>query len=378
MTTTNDFEQMGLSAETLASVRKMGFTVATSIQEQTILPMMDWRDVIARAPTGTGKTLAFGIPIIEHYDPEVIGLQALIMAPTRELALQISEELRNLASHKPEIRIATIYGGQKIDHQLEQLKHKPQIIVATPGRLLDHLNRRTVSLGTVRTVILDEADRMLDMGFVRDVRKILDKMPKAWQVSMFSATMSRAVMDISWIYQRDVVEVTVSEDEQNRPPITQYSIEVGIHDRIDAIARLMKEQDYQKAIVFCNRKYVTDYVARRLNAAGCKSAAIHGDIQQSGREKTLNGFRNGSLRVLVATDVAARGIDVEGVDAVFNYDIPDENEYYVHRIGRTGRAKRSGIAYTFVTQMTKMRLDEIMRFTKSEIISLPWELAEND
>lgn len=365
---------MGLTPETLASVQKMGFTVATSIQEQTIPPMMDWRDIIARAPTGTGKTVAFGIPIIEHFDPELNGVQALILAPTRELALQITEELRALARHQPDIRIATIYGGQKIDRQLDQLKHKPQVIVATPGRLIDHLNRKTISLGTVRTVILDESDRMLDMGFVRDVRKILDKMPKAWQVAMFSATMSRAVMDISWIYQRDVVELTVLEDEENKPLITQYSIEVSSHDRVDAIIKLMKEQDYQKAIVFCNRKHMTDYVARRLSAAGCKATSIHGDIQQSGRERALNDFRNGSLNILVATDVAARGIDVEGVDAVFNYDIPDENEYYIHRIGRTGRAKRTGVAYTFTTLMSQPKIDEIMRYTKSEIIPMPLQL----
>jgi len=376
MTMTNDFSEMGLSPETLASVRKMGFTVATSIQAEIIPSMMDWRDVIARAPTGTGKTVAFGIPIIEHYDPELSGLQALILAPTRELALQITEELRSLAAHQPDIRIATIYGGQKIDRQLDQLKHKPQIIVATPGRLIDHMNRKTISLGTVRTVILDEADRMLDMGFVRDVRKILDKMPKAWQVAMFSATMSRAVMDISWLYQRDVIEVTVREDEENKPQITQYSIEIGSHDRIDAIIRLMNENDYQKAIVFCNRKHMTDYVARRLTAGGCSATSIHGDIQQSGRERALNDFRNGSLRILVATDVAARGIDVEGVDAVFNYDIPDENEYYVHRIGRTGRAKRTGVAYTFVTFLNKIRLDEIMRYTKAEINPLPMEMKQ--
>jgi ATP-dependent RNA helicase DeaD len=374
MTTTKDFDAMGLSPETIASVRKMGFLTATSIQEQTIPPMMEWQDIIARAPTGTGKTSAFGIPIIEHFDPEMNGLQALILCPTRELALQITEELRELAQHQPEIRIATIYGGQKIERQLDQLKHKPQIIVATPGRLIDHLSRKTIALGTVRTVVLDEADRMLDMGFVRDVRKILDKMPKAWQITMFSATMSRAVMDISWIYQRNVIELTVREDEENKPQITQYSVEIGSHERVDAIVKIVREQNFHKSIVFCNRKHVTDYVARRLTAAGCKAASIHGDIQQSGREKALNDFRNGSLVVLVATDVASRGIDVEGVDAVFNYDIPDENEYYTHRIGRTGRAKKTGIAYTFTSMMSKPRLDEIMRYTKSEIIPLAFAL----
>ena len=369
----NDFTRMGLSKEVMDAVVSMGFEQPTSIQTQTIPLMMDWRDVIAQAPTGTGKTVAFGIPIIEHFDPELADVQALILAPTRELALQITEELRTLAQNKPEIRIATIYGGQRIDKQLDELKHRPQIIVATPGRLIDHLNRRTVSLSSVRTVILDEADRMLDMGFVRDVRKILDKMPRAWQVDMFSATMSRAVMDISWIYQRDVVELKVVAEAEDKPQITQYSVEVGSHRRIDAIADIMKKHNYQKAIVFCNRKHVTDYVARRLSSAGIRAESIHGDIQQSTREKTLSSFRTGSLRVLVATDVAARGIDVEGVDAVFNYDIPDENEYYVHRIGRTGRAKHEGVAYTFTTLLTQPKLDEIMRYTKCEITPLKFD-----
>ncbi len=364
------FARMNLSQETLSAVAAMGFREPTSVQEQTIPPMMDWRDVIAQAPTGTGKTVAFGIPIIEHFDPELADVQALILAPTRELALQITDELRALARNKPEIRIATIYGGQRIDRQFDELKHRPQVIVATPGRLIDHLNRRTVALGSVRTVILDEADRMLDMGFVRDVRKILDKMPRAWQVSMFSATMSRAVMDISWIYQRDVIELKVAAEAEDKPQITQYSIEVGSHRRIEVIADLMKKHNYQKVIIFCNRKYATDYVARRLSATGIRAESIHGDIQQSSREKTLTSFRTGSLRVLVATDVAARGIDVEGVDAVFNYDIPDENEYYVHRIGRTGRARHEGVAYTFTTLMTQPKLDEIMRYTKVEITPL--------
>lgn len=369
----SSFTGMGLSEQTLSAVRDMGFEQPTSVQELTISPMMDWRDVIAQAPTGTGKTVAFGIPIIEHFDPELSDVQALILAPTRELALQITEELRALAANRPEIRIATIYGGQRIDTQLRELKQRPQIIVATPGRLIDHLNRRTVHLGMVRTVVLDEADRMLDMGFVRDVRKILDKMPRAWQVAMFSATMSRAVMDISWIYQRDVIELKVEPEAEDKPQIEQYSIEVSSQRRIETVIKLLNKYEYKRVMIFCNRKHITDYVARRLTAAGIKAASIHGDIQQSSREKTLNQFRRGSLRVLVATDVAARGIDVEGVDAVINYDIPDENEYYIHRIGRTGRARTEGAAYTFTTLMTQPKLDEIMRYTRSEIKPLVLE-----
>ena len=231
------FAAMNLSDSTYAALQRSKIVTPTPIQAQTILPMMDWYDIIGQAPTGTGKTLAFGIPIIEHLDLSIQHPQALILAPTRELAVQIVEELQNLAADLPHVRVAAIYGGTSIDRQISELKKQPQVIVATPGRLIDHLNRRTLFLDNVQTVVLDEADRMLDMGFVRDVRKILDKMPKVGQIAMFSATMSRAVMDISWIYQRDPVEVTVQADQENKPPITQYQIQMGGHARVDLIAK---------------------------------------------------------------------------------------------------------------------------------------------
>ena len=364
------FTAMNLSEATMAALRRSNITTPTPIQAQTILPMLDWYDIIGKAPTGTGKTLAFGIPIIEHLDLAIQHPQALILAPTRELAVQIVDELQNLAADTPHIRVAAIYGGTNIDRQIQELKKQPQVLVATPGRLIDHLNRRTVFLDKIQTVVLDEADRMLDMGFVRDVRKILDKMPKVGQIAMFSATMSRAVMDISWIYQRDPVEVTVYEDEANKPPITQYQIELGGHARVEMIAKLVARHQYEKVMVFCNTKHMVQGVTKRLNQVGCKADCIHGDIRQSTREKVLADFRKGHLPVIVATDVAARGIDIYGVDAVINYDVPFENENYLHRIGRTGRAHHPGVAYTFYSFLEKIRLDEIVRFTKTPLTDL--------
>lgn len=368
------FADMSLSPETLEAVDKMGFVSPTSIQSETIPVMMNGYDIIAKAPTGTGKTCAFGIPIMEYLKDNETELQALILAPTRELTLQISDDLTHLAATRPHVRITAIYGGQSISIQLDQLKKKPQIIVATPGRLIDHLQRRTIHLGQVHTVILDEADRMLDMGFVRDVRRILDKMPRAEQIAMFSATMSRAVMDISWIYQRDVVELTVEEDLENKPQIKQYYVEASGRDRVKAIDKLISREQIKKAMVFCNTKHTVESVNRQLNAVGCKSDCIHGDMRQSSRERVISAFRKGRVNLLVATDVASRGLDIDQVEAIFNYDIPDENERYTHRIGRTGRAKREGIAYTFTNRLNQFRLDEIARYTRTEIEKLELEL----
>ena len=364
------FAEMNLSPGVMEALQKSGIVTPTPIQAQTILPMLDWYDIIGKAPTGTGKTLAFGIPIIERLDLSIQSPQALILAPTRELVIQIVDELRNLSAANPHIRIVAIYGGQSINIQNDALKQHPQVIVATPGRLIDHLQRRTIFLDKVQTAVLDEADRMLDMGFVRDVRRILDKMPKVGQIAMFSATLSRSVMDISWIYQRDPVEVTVFEDEENKPPITQYAIELGGHARADMVARLVKKHQYEKTIVFCNTKHMVEGLTRRLGQIGCKADCIHGDVRQSNREKVLADFRKGHLPVIVATDVAARGIDIYGVDAIINYEVPFENDNYLHRIGRTGRAHHPGVAYTFYNFLERIRLDEIVRFTKTPLTEL--------
>ena len=368
------YDQLELSPKLMRAIEKKGYVQATPVQGGAIPYFMEWRDVIAKAPTGTGKTFAFGIPMVEHVDPASDAVQGLVLAPTRELAIQIMEELRDLCEFKEGVRAVVLYGGQPIEKQITQLKKKPQIVVATPGRLMDHMKRRTVRLDQVQTVVLDEADRMLDMGFIHDVTRILDQIKSRKNLGMFSATISREVMDISWVYQRDPVEIVVRADEQNKPDIQQYRIAVDRGEKVDITVKLLEAGSYERAIAFCNTKNMTDRLAGLMKMKGISAETIHGDIQQRVREQTLNKFRRGELRVLVATDVAARGLDIDDVDVVFNYDVPDENEYYVHRIGRTGRAKRHGVAYTLVSTITEeMRMDDIQKTTKNEVARLKYE-----
>ena len=375
VTDTYYYKNLNLSEATMKALEKKGFTQATAIQGGAIPYFMDWKDVVAKAPTGTGKTYAFGIPMVEHIDPESDKVQALILAPTRELAIQIRDELRDLCLFREGVRVVCLYGGQPIDKQITQLKSKPQIVVATPGRLMDHMKRRTVRLDSVQTVVLDEADRMLDMGFIQDVTRILDKMPHRRNLGLFSATISREVMDISWVYQRDPAEITVRPVEENRPDIQQYRIELtGREQKLDTMVALLNGGQYERAIAFCNTKNMTDRLAGLLKMRGISCEAIHGDIQQRVREQTLKKFKDGKLRVLVATDVAARGLDIDDVDAVFNYDVPDEQEYYIHRIGRTGRAKKHGVAYTLVASVTEaVKMRDIQRNTRSDIQLLKYD-----
>ena len=362
------FDTLGLSAEVMRALEKKNYEVSTPIQAGCIPPMLDWQDVTAKAPTGTGKTFAFGIPIIEHIDIDSDQVQAVVLAPTRELAMQITSEMRDLAQFKPGIRMVCLYGGQPIGRQIDALKKRPQIVVATPGRLQDHMKRRTVRIDSARTAILDEADRMLDMGFIHDVTKLLDQMKNRKNLGLFSATISREVMDIAWVYQRDPVEVTVRAEEENKPDILQYRLEVTMNEKVDTVAKILELEQYDRVMIFCNTKGNTERVTKLLQMRGVDAQCIHGDIPQDKREKVMARFRRGELRVFVATDVAARGIDVDDVDAVFNYDVPDENEYYVHRIGRTGRAKRRGAAYTLVTDYPgQVRLNNIAKHTKNDI-----------
>ena len=369
------YKDMGLSEATMKALDKKGFTQATPIQGGAIPCFMDWKDVVAKAPTGTGKTFAFGIPMVEHIDPQSDTVQGLILAPTRELAIQIRDELRDLCAFREGVRAVCLYGGQPINTQINQLKKKPQIVVATPGRLMDHMKRRTVKLDKVQTVVLDEADRMLDMGFIQDVTRILDKMPHRRNLGLFSATISREVMDISWVYQRDPVEITVRPVEENRPDIQQYAIELmGREQKLDTMAALLRAGGYERAIAFCNTKNMTDRLAGLLKMRNFSCEAIHGDIQQRVREQTLKRFKDGKLQVLVATDVAARGLDIDDVDAVFNYDVPDEQEYYIHRIGRTGRARKHGVAYTLMASVTEsVKMRDIARNTRAELQLLKYD-----
>ena len=369
--TVNDvvnYSDLHLSEVVMRAIEKKGYVQATPVQAGAIPFFMDWKDVIAKAPTGTGKTFAFGIPMVEHTDPDCGDVTGLILAPTRELAIQIRDELRDLCAFKEGVRVVCLYGGQPIDKQITQLKKAPQIVVATPGRLMDHVKRRTVRLDKVQTVVLDEADRMLDMGFVRDVTHILGLMPKRKNLGMFSATISREVLDISWVYQRDPAEITVQADQENKPDIVQYRLEVDRNRKADTLARLLEMGGYDRVIAFCNTKNMTDRLTGLLQMREISCEPIHGDIQQRVREKTLQKFRDGQLRVLVATDVAARGLDIDDVDAVFNYDIPDHNEDYVHRIGRTGRAKRHGVAFSLESTVTEsLRMDDIAKNTGNNI-----------
>ena len=357
------FESLGLSEAMLKALEKKGYGYPTTIQAEAIPHFMQWQDVIAKAPTGTGKTFAFGIPMIEHVDPQDDAVQGLILAPTRELAIQIGDELRGLLTYYQGIRVAVLYGGASIGPQIKQLERKPQIVVATPGRLMDHYNRKTIRLDKIQTVVLDEADRMLDMGFFKDVTRIIEKVKNRKNLGLFSATISQEVMTVSWMYQRDEVEITVEPKQEDRPDIDQFSMTCTPLEKAESTLRLIRSQGYERIMIFCNTKHMCQRLSDDFRRAGLDCDCIHGDIRQNQREKTMQRFRDGKLAILIATDVASRGIDVDDVDCVINYDIPEENEYYVHRIGRTGRAKRKGIAWNVVSNFPeKAKLDEICKF----------------
>ena len=358
------FADLGLSEPMLKALEKKGYGYPTTIQAEAIPHFMQWRDVIAKAPTGTGKTFAFGIPMIEHIDAKSPDVQGLILAPTRELAIQIGDELRGLLTHYQGIRVAVLYGGAGIGGQIQQLQKNPQIVVATPGRLMDHYNRKTIRLDKIQTVVLDEADRMLDMGFFKDVTKIIEKVKNRKNLGLFSATISQEVMTVSWMYQRDEVEITVEPKQQDKPDIDQYSLTVTPLEKAETTLRLIRTQGYERVIIFCNTKHMCQRLCDEFQRTGLDCECIHGDIKQSQREKTMQRYRAGKLAVLIATDVASRGIDVDDVECVINYDVPEENEYYVHRIGRTGRARRKGSAYSIIGNFPeKAKLDEIAKFS---------------
>lgn len=360
-----DYSQLNVPQEIHKAVQKMGFVKMTEVQEKAIPPMMEGKDIIAKAPTGTGKTCAFGIPLILGIDRALRQLQAIVMAPTRELAQQITEDLRELAQFYTDLKIVCVYGGANMQKQIDQLKKGAQIIVATPGRLQDHMNRRTADLSKVKTIVLDEADEMLNMGFYKDVRKILDTVKSKECLAMFSATISREVMDIGWLYQRDAEEITVQPVESSAPQIAQYMIETTGRNKLADLTELIIQKKYARTMVFCNQKYTTAMLANQLAQLNFVVDCLHGDLSQVERNKIMTNFKAGNIAVLVATDVAARGIDVSEVDAVFNYDVPDSNENYTHRIGRTGRAQHKGEAYLLYTQDEVKRVRDMLRYTKN-------------
>ncbi len=361
------FKDLNLSNEVQKAITDMGFEEATPIQSQSITHILDGKDLIGQAQTGTGKTCAFGIPAIEMIQPEIESIQVLVLCPTRELAIQSSEELKNLLKYKDGIRILPVYGGQPIDRQIMALRKRPQIIIGTPGRVMDHMRRRTLKLENLKMIVLDEADEMLNMGFREDIDTILEKVPDERQTILFSATMSRDILDIAKKYQKDPIHIKVAHKELTVPSIEQYYLEVKESAKLEVLSRLIDTNDIKLSLVFCNTKRKVDELRASLQSRGFSAEALHGDMRQEQRDKVMTMFRKGNIDILIATDVAARGIDVDDVEAVFNYDLPNDDEYYVHRIGRTGRAGRAGKAFTFISGREIYKLKDIQRYTKSHI-----------
>ena len=360
------FSALAIRPEILRATETMGYTDMTEIQQKVIPLMLEGHDMIAKAPTGTGKTVAFGIPILEKVAEAPAGApRAVILSPTRELAQQIAGDLQNLAQYLPGIRVVCVYGGAGMEKQQRALKAGCQIVVATPGRLMDHHRHHAIDLSHVEIIVLDEADEMLNMGFYKDVRHIIDLMKARKSLSMFSATISREVLDIGWLYQKNAAEVSVQPVEESSPKIAQFKLLTTGRDKLADLAQLILSQDYKRVMVFCNTKYTTGTLANQLARLHFNVDCLHGDLSQSERNRIMQRFKAGEIAVLVATDVAARGIDVSDVDAVVNYDVPEENEHYTHRIGRTGRAKKEGASYLFYTKDEQKRVDTLLRLTRN-------------
>ncbi|OGS07800.1 MAG: ATP-dependent RNA helicase, partial [Elusimicrobia bacterium RIFOXYA1_FULL_47_7] len=361
------FSELPLSVEVSKAVQEMGFEEATPIQTLAIPEMLKGKDVVGQAQTGTGKTAAFGIPIIEKINQKDKFPQAIILCPTRELAIQVSEELKKLAKFKRDINTLPVYGGQPIDRQIHALRRGVQVIIGTPGRVMDHLERGTLKLDRVRMVVLDEADEMLDMGFYEDIELILKSVPKERQTVFFSATMPKRFLELSNRFLKSPSHIKVVHDKLTVPLVDQIYYEVKETVKPEMLTRIIDIYDLNLALVFCNTKRKVDEVVGHLQGRGYFADAIHGDMSQAQRDRVMSKFRKGAVEILVATDVAARGIDVENVDAVINYDIPQDEEYYVHRIGRTGRAGKSGKAFSFVSGRDIYKLKDIQRYAKIEI-----------
>lgn len=361
------FEEMGLSEEIQKAVRYMGFEEASPIQAKAIPAMISGIDLIGQAQTGTGKTAAFGIPILEKVDPKLKKLQAIVLCPTRELAIQVAGEIRNLSRYMHGIKVLPIYGGQDIVKQIRSLKSGTQIVIGTPGRVMDHMRRKTMKLDFVHTVVLDEADEMLNMGFREDIEFVLSGVPEERQTVLFSATMPKPIMEITKKFQNNAKVIKVTKKELTVPNIEQYYYDVKPKKKEEVLSRLLDIYSPRLSVVFCNTKKQVDLLVNALLGRGYFAAGLHGDMKQEQRDRVMQGFRTGKTEILVATDVAARGIDVDEVEAVFNYDLPQDDEYYVHRIGRTGRAGREGRAFSFVSGKEVYKLKEIQRYCKTKI-----------
>ena len=363
------FDELDLYPQVLRAIADMGFEEATPIQSQAIPVVMSGVDVIGQAQTGTGKTASFGIPVLHKVEPNSRKTQVIILSPTRELAIQVADEIRKLAKYMHGVKVLPVYGGQEIGRQIKALKGGAQIIVGTPGRVMDHLRRKTIRCDAIHTVVLDEADEMLNMGFRDDIETILEYIPaEGRQTILFSATMPKPILDITRKYQHDAVNIKVVKKELTVPSIEQYYYDVKRSDKVEVLTRLLDYYNPKLSLVFCNTKRMVDELAEELKGRGYFAEGLHGDMKQSQRDRVMKGFRSGKTEILIATDVAARGIDVDDVEAVFNYDIPQDDEYYVHRIGRTGRAGR---AFTFVKGKEVYKLKDIMRYCKTKIVAMP-------
>lgn len=363
-----DFIHLGLSQALLRAVTEKGYTAPTEVQAQSIPAILDGRDIIAQSQTGTGKTAAFALPLIQNINPGLKKTQVLILCPTRELALQVCGEINDFAKHLPKIRCVAVYGGEPIGNQLRKLRGGASVIVGTPGRLIDHLKRKTVSADAVRTVVLDEADEMLDMGFLDDIRYIMEQVPERRQTLLFSATISDAISEIAQQYQTDPVRVNISKQRITVSAIEQYYYEIDAQDKTELLCRLYEFHRPRLALIFCNTKKQVDELTDALQLRGYPVKGLHGDMNQQARNQVISSFHRGRFRLLAATDVAARGLDISGVEAVFNFDIPQDIEYYVHRIGRTGRAGKTGMAFTFVTSRREYgQLSQIRRYANAQI-----------
>lgn len=361
------FSEIELSKELERGISQMGFEEMSPIQAQSIPVIMEGVDVIGQAQTGTGKTAAFGIPILEGVTSQDRGLQALVLCPTRELSIQVAGEIRNIGKFKEGIRVLPVYGGQPIDRQIKALKGGVQVVVGTPGRVMDHIRRRTLRLDGVKMMVLDEADEMFDMGFRDDIAFVMDKLPEERQTVFFSATMPKDIIDFASRYQKDPKLVKVVHKELTMPKIEQYYFELREHMKTEILSRLIDLENPRLSIVFCNTKKRVDELTEKLTARGYLVDGLHGDLKQSQRDTVMNKFRRGTIDILVATDVAARGLDVDDIDLVVNYDLPRDEEYYVHRIGRTARAGREGVAYSFVVGRDKNLLYNIQKYAKTRI-----------
>lgn len=361
------YEDAELDTRILRAVRELGFEHMTPIQEQAIPLFMTGQDIIGQAQTGTGKTAAFGIPILQKIDPENRNLQAVILCPTRELAMQAAEELRKFAKYMHGIKVLPVYGGQDIVKQIKNLKGGVQIVVGTPGRVMDHMRRHTLKMDQVHTVVLDEADEMLNMGFRDDIETILQEMPEERQTGLFSATMPQPILDITKKYQKNASYIKMTPKEVTIPLIKQAYYQVRKQDKEEVLCRLLDYYDPKRALIFCNTKRMVDELTEHLKARGYEVEGLHGDLTQNQRDIVMNLFRSGRVGILIATDVAARGIDVSDVEAVYNYDVPEDIEYYVHRIGRTGRAGKTGRSFTLVVGREAYKIRDIERICHTKI-----------